>query len=228
MGWSPTLTWLRWGPKYHLHRRALQPAFTKSKVRQYTAMQRKEALICCKSMIDDPANWLNAVRRCSVAIVLKIAYGLDVEGPESQWISLAEKSASAIGKAGAPGSSIMDLFPSSKSDAELRTSSGQMRDAASHLPLITRSSLPPGLAAVHGAPAIRPHLARCNSKYHRAPLQGVPEPDGTTFPAQQPWGRRPLILTPPFHLLGFESRPQILHAQRNCSLRGERQRKGPK
>ncbi|KAK0652564.1 cytochrome P450 [Cercophora newfieldiana] len=116
MGWSPTLTWLRWGPKYHLHRRALQPPFTKAKARQYTALQRKEALICCKSMIEDTSNsgWLNAVRRCSVAIVLKIAYGLDVDGPESPWIDLAEKSASAIGKAGAPGSSIMDLFPSTR------------------------------------------------------------------------------------------------------------------
>jgi hypothetical protein len=77
-------------------------------------MQRKEALICCKGMIENPAHWLNAVRRCSVAIVLKIAYGLSVDGPESPWIDLAEKSASAIGKAGAPGSSIMDLFPFSK------------------------------------------------------------------------------------------------------------------
>jgi len=114
MGWAPTLTWLRWGPKYQLHRRVLQPPFSKSKVGQYTAMQRKEALVCCKGMMDDPANWLSAVRRCSVAIVLKIAYGLDVDSPESPWIGLAERSASAIGRAGAPGSSIMDVFPASK------------------------------------------------------------------------------------------------------------------
>ncbi|KAK0618977.1 cytochrome P450 [Immersiella caudata] len=111
MGWSPTLTWLRWGPQYQLHRRALQPPFAKARVKQYTGMQRKEALICCKSMVEDTTNWLQAVRRCSVAIVLKIAYGLDVDGPQSPWIDLAEKSATAIGKAGAPGSSIMDLFP---------------------------------------------------------------------------------------------------------------------
>ena len=48
------------------------------------------------------SGWLKAVRRCSVAIVLKIANGLDVDGPESPWIGLAEKSASAIGKAGVP------------------------------------------------------------------------------------------------------------------------------
>ncbi|KAK4173810.1 cytochrome P450 [Triangularia setosa] len=111
MGWSPTLTWLRWGPKYHLHRKVLQPPFTKSRVGQYQASQLREALICCKGMLDDPENWVTAVRRFAVAIVLKISYGLDVDSPDSQWIKLAEESAEAIGKSGAPASSIMDRFP---------------------------------------------------------------------------------------------------------------------
>ncbi|KXX75970.1 Cytochrome P450 1A2 [Madurella mycetomatis] len=114
MGWSPTLTWLRWGPTYHLHRRILQPPFTKSKVGRYTAMQRKQALICCKGMIDTPEDWVTSVRRFSVAIVLKIAYGLEVDGPSSPWIRLAEQSANAIGKSGAPASSIMDRFPATR------------------------------------------------------------------------------------------------------------------
>ncbi|KAH6641002.1 cytochrome P450 [Chaetomium tenue] len=114
MGWSPTLTWLRWGPKYHLHRRVLQPPFTKSRVSKYTAHQRKEAIIFCKGLVDNPNDWLISVRRFSVAIVLQIAYGLKVEGPESQWIRLAEDTANAIGKSGAPASSIMDRFPATR------------------------------------------------------------------------------------------------------------------
>ncbi|KAK3328214.1 cytochrome P450 [Cercophora scortea] len=114
MGWSPTLTWLRWGPKYHLHRRVLQPPFVKSKVAQYAAMQRREALVCCKGMLDDPLKWVTSVRRFSVAVVLGIAYGLDVDGHSSPWIKLAEDSAEAVGKSGPPGSSIMDLWPSTR------------------------------------------------------------------------------------------------------------------
>ncbi len=114
MGWSPTLTWLRWGPKYQLHRRILQPPFTKSKVGQYTGIQRKEALICCRDMIESPASWVTAVRRFAVAIVLNISYGLSVDGLSSPWIKLAEQSGNAIGKSGAPASSIMDRFPASK------------------------------------------------------------------------------------------------------------------
>jgi cytochrome P450 len=114
MGWSPTLTWLRWGPKYHLHRRILQPPFTKSRVGEYTALQRREALICCKGMIDKPDDWLNTIRRFSVAVVLNITYGLDVDGPSSPWIGLADDTANAIGKSGPPASSIMDRFPASE------------------------------------------------------------------------------------------------------------------
>lgn len=115
MGWSPTLTWLRWGPKFQLHRKFLQPPFTKSRVTQFSGKQRNEALIFCKGMIDDPANWVNSVRRFAVAIMLDIAYGLDVDGPDSPWIQMAQDSATAIGKAGAPASSIMDHLPASKS-----------------------------------------------------------------------------------------------------------------
>lgn len=66
-------------------------------------------------MSDDPGNWVNSARRFSVAIMLDIAYGLDVDGPDSPWIKMAEDSATAIGKAGAPASSIMDRLPASKS-----------------------------------------------------------------------------------------------------------------
>ncbi|KAK3996610.1 cytochrome P450 1A2 [Cladorrhinum sp. PSN332] len=114
MGWAPTLTWLRWGPKYHLHRKALQPPFTKSKVGQHQDHQRKEALILCQGLLDNPEDWMNCVRRFSVAIVLKIAYGLDVDSPTSPWIKLAEDSAEAVGKSGAPASSIMDRFPATR------------------------------------------------------------------------------------------------------------------
>ncbi|KAM7204731.1 cytochrome P450 1A2 [Naviculisporaceae sp. PSN 640] len=114
MGWSPTLTWLRWGSKCQLHRKALQHPFTKSKATLFADKQRKEALIFCQGAIDQPANWVNSVRRFAVAIMLNISYGLDVDGPASPWIKMAEDSATAIGKAGAPGSTIMDHLPATR------------------------------------------------------------------------------------------------------------------
>ncbi|KAH8880599.1 cytochrome P450 [Thozetella sp. PMI_491] len=114
MGWSPTLTWLRWGPKYQLHRKTLQPPFTKSKVGQYVGIQRQEALTFCKGVLDRPKDWVIATRQFAVAVVLRISYGLEVDGPTSPWIKLAENSGNAIAKSGAPASSIMDRFPATR------------------------------------------------------------------------------------------------------------------
>ncbi|KAL1841486.1 hypothetical protein VTK73DRAFT_3467 [Phialemonium thermophilum] len=114
MGWSPTLTWLRWGPKMQLHRRILQPPFTRSKVGQYMPLQRREALVCCKGFVDDPSDWVTAARRFALAIVLSISYGLEIDGPSSPWIRLAQESNNAIAKSGAPASSIMDRFPATR------------------------------------------------------------------------------------------------------------------
>ena len=114
MGWAPTLTWLRWGPRMQRHRRILQPAFSKSQVRQYQDNQKKQALLCLKSIADDPNSWNNAIRRFAVAIVLNISFGVDVDGPDSPWIKIADDAAEAISNSGAPASSIVDRFPASK------------------------------------------------------------------------------------------------------------------
>lgn len=113
MGWAPTLTWLRWGPRMQRHRKILQPAFSKSQVRQYQENQRKQALLCLRSILDDPANWNSSIRRFAVAIVLNIAFGVEVEGLNSPWIKIADDAADAISNSGAPASSIVDRFPAS-------------------------------------------------------------------------------------------------------------------
>jgi cytochrome P450 len=114
MGWAPTLTWLRWGPKMQQHRKILQPAFSKAQVRQYQDNQQRQALICLRNMLDDQVNYLSAIRRFAVAIVLNISYGIDVESPDSPWIKIADDAAEAISNSGAPASSIIDRFPASK------------------------------------------------------------------------------------------------------------------
>ncbi|KAJ9144244.1 Cytochrome p450 2c31 [Pleurostoma richardsiae] len=114
MGWAPTLTWLRWGPQMQRHRKVLQPAFSKSQIRQYQDNQRRQALIFLNSVLDDPENWNSAVRRFAVAIVLNISFGIDVDGPNSPWIKIADDAAEAISNSGAPASSIVDRFPATR------------------------------------------------------------------------------------------------------------------
>ncbi|KAK4235905.1 cytochrome P450 [Achaetomium macrosporum] len=102
------------------YRKVLQPPFIKSRVGQYAAMQRMEALVCCKSIMDSPNDWLNALRRFSVVIVLTIAYGLEVDEPNSPWVQLADDAANAIAKSGAPASSSMGRSPALRKPPEAR------------------------------------------------------------------------------------------------------------
>lgn len=146
MGWAPTLTWLRWGPKMQQHRKILQPAFSKAQVRQYQDNQERQALICLRNMLDDQANYLSAIRRFAVAIVLNISYSIDVESPDSPWIKIADDAAEAISNSGAPASSIIDRFPASKLNSFLSTQ---------YISHYFDSSSSPYLASVHGASPLR-------------------------------------------------------------------------
>jgi len=96
-------------------------------------------------MLDDPAAWMNSVRRFAVAIMLSISYGLEVDGPTSAWIKLADDSANAVGKSGAPASSIIDRFPASKSLLHAAFSHSRVLFAKMKTP---RSSLSSRLASV--------------------------------------------------------------------------------
>ncbi|KAK3501369.1 cytochrome P450 [Neurospora crassa] len=111
MGWAPTLTWLRWGPQWGLHRKVLAPPFAKTGCVSFQPLQRKQAMIMCKNLIENPEEWMSAVTHFAVAIMFKIGYGIDVNTPMDGWVKLAAEVSEAVGKAGAPASSIMDRIP---------------------------------------------------------------------------------------------------------------------
>ncbi|KAI1269158.1 putative O-methylsterigmatocystin oxidoreductase [Xylariaceae sp. FL1019] len=111
MGWGATLTWLRWSPKMLMHRRVLSQPFTKSKVRQFQPIQRREAINAVTSMISEPEQWQKAVRRFTVAIVLSISYGIDLHAKDDTYIKIADDAAEATRNVGPPASSILDRIP---------------------------------------------------------------------------------------------------------------------
>lgn len=71
-------------------------------------------MIMCKNLIEKPEEWMSAVTHFAVSIMMKITYGINVDTPTDEWVKLAAEASEAVGKAGAPGSSIMDRIPWSK------------------------------------------------------------------------------------------------------------------
>ena len=144
MGWAPTLTWLRWGDRWALHRRTMAPPINTTGAEYFKTYQKKYAMIMCKNLIENPEDWMAAVTHFAVSIMMKIAYGIETgNSPTSEWVKLAAEASEAVGKAGAPASSIMDRIPWSKFFPP-HLSDEQFANMTPSSPLAR-------LAAVHGA-----------------------------------------------------------------------------
>ena len=111
MGWGITLTFLRWSPRFKLHRKLLQQSFTQSACKSYRPVQREEARRAVKAILHKPQDWELLLREFSTAVVLRIGFGIDVQQENDPYVQMAIDVEEATGKGGVPGASIVDFFP---------------------------------------------------------------------------------------------------------------------
>ncbi|KIY53510.1 cytochrome P450 [Fistulina hepatica ATCC 64428] len=111
MGFSGTLTFLRWGPRFQMHRKILQSSFTKPKIVQYQAFQTTEAHSFARGLMNNPANWEVLLRRYATAIVLGIGFGVTLKSDDDPYIKMAIDASYALGHGGAPAGTPVDFFP---------------------------------------------------------------------------------------------------------------------
>lgn len=111
MGWSKTLTFLRWGPAFRMHRKILQKSFQKSNVIQYRPLQERETQILLKGIMNAPEQWETLLRRFATAVVLGIGFGITIKDDKDPFIQMAVDASYALGHGGAPGGTVVDFFP---------------------------------------------------------------------------------------------------------------------
>ncbi|KAL2828677.1 cytochrome P450 [Aspergillus cavernicola] len=111
MGWGVTLTFLRWSPRFKLHRKLLQQSFTQSACKPYRPIQQEEARRAVKAILHRPQDWEILLRQFSTAVVLRIGFGIDVQENNDPYVQMAIDVEEATGKGGVPGASIIDFFP---------------------------------------------------------------------------------------------------------------------
>jgi hypothetical protein len=86
MGWRATLTFLRWGPRFKLHRRVLQRAFAQTSCVAYRDLQEKETKTLLKGVLAKPQEWETILRRFATAIVMGIGFGVDIHSDNDPYI----------------------------------------------------------------------------------------------------------------------------------------------
>ncbi|KAL7947244.1 cytochrome P450 [Trichoderma barbatum] len=111
MGWHKTLTFLRWGPSFRMHRRILQRSFQKSNIGQYRYLQEREAITLLRGIMDRPAAWETILRRFSTAIALGVGFGIKIETDTDPFVQVAADASYALGHGGAPAGTPVDFFP---------------------------------------------------------------------------------------------------------------------
>lgn len=115
MGWGKTLTFLRWGPDFRMHRRVLQKSFQKSTIVRYRPLQERETALLLKGIFNSPAEWESVLRRFATAVVLGIGFGIKIESDSDPFIQVAADASYALAHGGAPAGTPVDFFPLLKS-----------------------------------------------------------------------------------------------------------------
>ncbi|CZR58241.1 related to cytochrome p450 [Phialocephala subalpina] len=111
MGWGITLTFLRWGPQFKLHRKLLQQSFTPTACKPYRAIQQEEARRACRQILSQPKHWEDIARSFSSGIVMRIGFGVKIEHKDDPYIEMAIDADNATGNGGTPAGTIVDFFP---------------------------------------------------------------------------------------------------------------------
>jgi len=111
MGWGITLTFLRWGPQFKLHRKMLQQSFTPAACKTYRTIQLDEARRACRQILTQPKQWEILARKFSSGIVMRIGFGVEIKDNDDPYIEMAIDAENATGGGGTPAGSIVDFFP---------------------------------------------------------------------------------------------------------------------
>jgi cytochrome P450 len=111
MGWGLTLTFLRWGPQFKLHRKLFQNTFTQSNVKTFRPIQEHECRKAVRSLIRDPEDWKDVTLLLTTSIIFRIAFGQEITDKNSPYCAMSKAANDATTNGGIAGATLVDIFP---------------------------------------------------------------------------------------------------------------------
>ncbi|ETS84929.1 hypothetical protein PFICI_02954 [Pestalotiopsis fici W106-1] len=136
MGWGLTLTFLRWGPQFKLHRRLFQNTFTQSNVKIFRPIQLHECRKAVKLLIKDPEDWEKITLLLTTSIIFRIAFGQEITDKESPYCAMSEAANDATTNGGIAGATLVDIFPLARFIPNWLNPSSSLRHARASRPAI--------------------------------------------------------------------------------------------
>ncbi|KAH8101908.1 cytochrome P450 [Cristinia sonorae] len=111
IGWSWSLPLLPYGETFKRHRKYTQLFFSRSRLPQFYAFQRREAYRLINDVLDAPENYKEHVQRMAGAVVMALVYGHDARKHDDWLLQIASKGARTIESVGPVGAHLVDLIP---------------------------------------------------------------------------------------------------------------------
>lgn len=148
MGWGLTLTFLRWGPRFKLHRRLFQTTFSQSNIKTFRPMQLQEARKAVRSLLTDPGDWKDTTLLMATSIIFRVAYGQQVASKNSPYCEMSLAANHATTEGGVPGSTLVDIFPLARHLPDWLNVSPPLRHARKSRPTIQTIHEVPWAAAL--------------------------------------------------------------------------------
>ncbi|KAK8070886.1 Cytochrome p450 1a2 [Apiospora hydei] len=111
MGWGRTLTFLKWGEQFKLHRKMFQSTFSRSNIGIFRPMQLQESRKAVRSLIKGPGSWRESTLLMTTSIIFRIAFGQEVPSESSPYCEMTKAASQATAAGGIAGTSLVDIFP---------------------------------------------------------------------------------------------------------------------
>lgn len=138
MGWGLTLTFLRWGPQFKLHRKLFQSTFTQSNVKTFRPIQEHECRKAVRSLIRDPEDWEDVTLLLTTSIIFRIAFGQEITDKNSPYCAMSAAANDATTNGGIAGATLVDIFPPARFLPSWLNFSAPLKHARDSRPAIQR------------------------------------------------------------------------------------------
>ncbi|KAL0947947.1 hypothetical protein HGRIS_010576 [Hohenbuehelia grisea] len=111
MGFEVTLGMLPYGQRFRRQRRMLHSPLTSKACFKWQGVQTNSARRLAKAILENSHDYDRLFGWFSTTVIVKVAYGFDIESEEDEYVKLSDTTSLLLSHSGAPGSTLIDLFP---------------------------------------------------------------------------------------------------------------------
>ncbi|KAI0752807.1 cytochrome P450 [Daedaleopsis nitida] len=108
-GWVTPI--LSYGPWWKQHRRTFHQFFNPSAASRYRLMQQRDARRFALRLVEDPGSLTHHIRRLFGLTIIRIAYGIEVDDGNEEYLTIAARALAVFSKVTVPGRYLVETLP---------------------------------------------------------------------------------------------------------------------